>query len=170
MGLLSAVWGIAGILLLIGYAILRLSPVAADALSYPLAWYHWLLMLGNAAVAIYFKGHLAFQKGLAPRVAARARYLRQHTTLLRFLFAPFFSMGYFHITRRKQMVTILTTLAMVMLIMGIRLFDQPWRGLIDVGILMALSWGFLTILIYSIQALTQPDFQGGTFIPEPAAD
>ena len=166
MGLLGAIWGIVGVLFLIGYAVLRLEPVALDAFSYPLAWYHWLLLLLNTSVTLYFKGHFAFQKGLSPRVAGRARYLRSHPQALHLLLAPLFCMGYFHIVRRKQVITIITTLAMVMLIMGVRLLSQPWRGLIDVGILSALAWGFLTILVYSFQALTQAQCRFGDFIPK----
>lgn len=158
MAFLGVFWGVAGILLLIGYAIVKLSGPALGAFSVQIAWYHWVLCLINAALVVYFKGYRGFQKGLSPRIAARAKYLAAHPTALRILLAPLFCMGYFHIIRRKQIVTILMTVGMVMLIILVRLLAQPWRGLIDAGILLGLSWGLITILVFSVRAFFSDEF------------
>jgi hypothetical protein len=153
MGYLGALWGMAGVLLLVGFAILRIAPPAVDVFSFQLAWYHWLALLASVAVAGYFKGYRAFQRSFSPRVAARAKYIRENPTPIRVLLAPLFCMGYFDIVRRKQVVTYLMTLLMVGLIMLVRLLEQPWRGVVDAGILLGLSWGFISMLAYGFQAL-----------------
>lgn len=154
MGYLGALWGMAGVLLLVGFAILKIAPAAVGAFSFQLAWYHWLVLVANVMVAGYFKGYRAFHRSFSPRVAARAKYLQENPTFVRVVLAPLFCMGYFDIIRRKQIVTYLMTLMMIGLIMSVRLLEQPWRGVVDVGILVGLAWGFFSMLVYGAQALT----------------
>ena len=166
MGLLGAVWGVGGVLLLIGYAVFRLTPPTLDAFSHQLLWYHWALMALNIAFATYFKGYRGFHKGLSPRVAARAKYLSTHAKVLRVLLGPVYCMGYFYIIKKKQIATIVMTVGMVLLIVLVRLLSQPWRGIIDAGIALALGWGFISILIFSVQAFTSAEFAHSPQIPE----
>jgi hypothetical protein len=165
MGYLGAFWGIAGVLSLVGFAILKITPAAVDAFSFELQWYHWLVLILNTAFIGYMKGYRGFQRALSPRVAARARHLSQHPTLAAVLLAPLYCMGYFHSLRRKQMVTIMMTVFMVILIILVRQLSQPWRGVFDAGILIGLSWGFFTILVYSVQAFTTAEFNHSPQLP-----
>jgi hypothetical protein len=58
------------------------------------------------------------------------------------------------------------TVGMVILILLVRLLNQPWRGIVDAGIVIALSWGFVSLLIFSGQALVAEDFDHSPQIPE----
>ncbi len=165
MGLLGALWGVSGMLLLLGYAIFRLVPPAIAAFSHTFHWYHWVILIINTAFVLYFKAFRGFQQGLSPRIAARARYLRQQPTVLRILLAPLYCMGYFHIIKRKQIATIMMTVGMITLIILVRLLNQPWRGIIDGGIAVGLGWGFITILGYGVQALTGDEFEFSPQLP-----
>jgi hypothetical protein len=159
------VGGVGGVLLLLGYAVFRLTPSAIAAFSHPFQWYHWAILIVNTAFVLYFKAFGGFQRGLSPRIAARARYLRHHPTWLSILAAPLYCMGYFHIIKRKQIVTIMMTIGMVALIILVRLLDQPWRGIIDAGIALGLGWGFVTILGYGVQALMMDEFAFSPQLP-----
>lgn len=158
MRILGALWGLGGILIVLGYAVLRLSGPAVEAFAHDLRWFHWGLLAGNTALVLYAKAYRGFQKGLSPRIAARVRYLRDNPTPLRMALAPFFCLGYFHIVRRKQISIIAITIAMTSFIFVIRLLGQPWKGLIDTGVVAGLAWGFLTILAYGYRALTSDAF------------
>ena len=158
IGTLGALWGTGGILLIVGYAAIRLTYPASEAFTYDFQWYHWGLLAANTAVVIYAKAYRGFQKGLSPRIAARVRYLRENPTLPRVALAPLFCLGYFHIARRKQISIVTLTVVMVVLILLVRLLGQPWRGIIDLGIVAGLAWGFITILFYTAKALTSKDF------------
>jgi hypothetical protein len=166
MGLFGAFWGIAGVLLLIGYAVFRLTFPTIEAFSHHFMGYHWAVLVLNITLAAYLKGYRGFQKGLSPRVAARAKYLHNHPHVLRALLGPLYCMGYFHIVKKKQIVTILMTAGMVILILLVRLLNQPWRGIIDAGIVIALSWGFITLLIFTGQAFVAKKFKHSPQIPE----
>ena len=41
-GSIGALWGIMGVLVLLGSAVYRLTPLAIDAFSTPFSWFHWL--------------------------------------------------------------------------------------------------------------------------------
>jgi len=169
MGLIRALWGVGGVLLLSGYAVLKLTPPALDTFSQELAWYHWGILVLNTPFVAYFKGYRGFQRGFAPRVAARAKYLASNGGNVWWtIFAPLFCMGYFHILKRKKIVTYGMTVGMVGLIVLVRFLPPPWRGIIDLGILVGLAWGFVAVLGYSIRAFSAPVFAHSPQIPAEA--
>ncbi len=44
VGPVSALWGLLGVSVLLGSAVVRLAPWALEALRMELAWYHWTLI------------------------------------------------------------------------------------------------------------------------------
>jgi hypothetical protein len=45
------------------------------------------------------------------------------------------------------------TIAMIVLILLVRRLGQPWRGVIDAGIVLGLGWGFVSILARALKTL-----------------
>jgi hypothetical protein len=166
IGLLGALWGITGFSLLLGYTVVRLAPIALESFAYNLGWDHWAVLILNTLLMAYLEGYRGFQKGLSPRVAARAKYLRDHPHLLYALLGPLYCIGYFHTTRRRQWAVIILTVGIVILILLVRLLNQPWRGLIDVGVLVGLSWGLVSFIIFSILAFTSETFAYSPEVPD----
>jgi len=165
-GTLAAAWGIAGVLVLLGSATMRLAPLAVDAFHYPFTAMHWLSLIVIVAGMAYAEGYRGFQQGFSPRVAARARYLREHPRPLHALFAPFFCMGYFHATRRRRITSISLTAGIIVLVLLVRLLDQPWRGIIDAGVVVGLGWGVVTIILFSVLAFRNTVFPYSPEVPE----
>jgi len=153
LGLIGAIWGIAGFLGLCLYAIFRLSPIVADSLQYELRWYHWLVMLGNMAMMAYYEGFKGFQRGYSPRVVARARHLISHPVLLHVALAPFFVMAYFYSSRRRIISAWVLTIAIVVLILLFTLLPKPWKGILDAGVVLGLSWGVVATVVIAIQTV-----------------
>ncbi|MCP4238835.1 MAG: hypothetical protein GY770_35570, partial [Aestuariibacter sp.] len=98
IGNIGAFWGIAGVCLLLSFAVYRLASISIDAFNFPLQWHHWLVLLGNTIFMAHSEGYKGFQKGFSPRVAARARYLKNNPHPFHVLAAPLFCMGYFFTT------------------------------------------------------------------------
>lgn len=165
MGKFGAFWGLAGVFLLIGSAVYRLTPLAIEAFSYDWSWYHW----SGFALIIFFmayaEGYRAFQQGFSPRVAARARYLRAHPGVLHVILAPLFCMAYFHAPRRRQITSISVTAGIIILVVLVRLLQQPWRGIIDGGVVVGLAWGLVSLFIFGLQALTKERFDYAPEVP-----
>lgn len=165
-GAVGALWGIGGVVLLLGAAIYRLAPLAAEAIAYELGPVHWAVLVGFTAFMAYAEGYRGFQQRFSPRVAARAKYLRENPRPLLVLLAPFFCMGYFHATRRRKISSISLTAGIIMLIIMVRLLAQPWRGIIDLGVVVGLVWGEATILYFSALAFYGAGFSHPPETPE----
>jgi uncharacterized membrane protein len=165
LGTLGALWGLGGVLALLLSACLRLWPKAVDAFSHPFAWYHWaslaVVILGMA----YAEGYKGFQMAFSPRTAARARYLRQNPRIDHVILAPFFCMGYFHATRRRKITSLSLTLGIIVLIIMVSFVSQPWRGIIDAGVVLGLGWGIISLIIFSIQAFGAGEFGYSPEVP-----
>jgi hypothetical protein len=166
MGGFGAFWGLAGVALLLGSAIYRLTPLAIDAFAYDWSWYHWLSFALMIFFMAYAEGYRAFQQGFSPRVAARARYLRDHPNALHALLAPLFCMAYFHALKRRQIVSISVTAGIIVLVILVRLLPQPWRGIIDGSVVVGLAWGLVSLIVFGFQAFTQEQFNYSSEVPE----
>ncbi|MGB0466987.1 MAG: hypothetical protein ACPGF7_05550 [Pontibacterium sp.] len=152
LGSVAALWGFLGIFLIFGSAIYRLSQVAWQIFEQPLVWYHWIALFACLAFMGFAEGYRGFQKAFSPRVAARIYYLSQHATPKRLLLAPLFCMGYFHVRRKRLIVTVCLTLGIIGLVQVVHLLDQPWRGIVDAGVVLGLSWGLVSLTLFTAKA------------------
>ncbi len=164
-GTVAALWGVTGVCLILGFAIFRLSKVIVDAFRFPFAWYHWVGLVAYSAFMAISEGYIGFQKQFSPRVAARAKYLKEHPRNGWALLAPFFCIGYFHIVARRRRVILALNVAIVFLIILVRKLPQPWRGIVDAGVVVGLIWGVLVLLVFSYQALFGTGFQHSPEVP-----
>lgn len=165
IGLVGALWGASGLILLLGFAIVRLTPIALDALRFGLDWRHWVAVLVASVFMAYYEGYRGFQLAFSPRFAARCRYLRDHPTPTRIIFAPLFCMGWFGTTRRRQLATFILTIGIIVLIVLVQRTSQPWRGIIDASVVVGLTWGLIATLSYTFVALTAPAFDHSPEVP-----
>lgn len=159
LGWFGALWGLTGVLLLLGFALWRLAPLAAEGLGMRLSGLQWVFLVAFVAFMAYAEGFRGFQRAFSPRVAARARHLRDHPTPTRALLAPFFCMAYFAAPRRRRISAYALTAGVILLVVLVQRLEQPWRGLVDAGVVIGLGWGFLSTLLYGLQALWTPEFE-----------
>ncbi len=157
-GKLAALWGVVGISALLGFAIIRLAPYAVELKSYDLFWYHWLAIFLNVMFMGFAEGYRGFQQQFSPRVAARARYLMYHPDFLHAILAPLFCMAFFHAPKRRKIISASLTAGIICLVIIVRMVPQPWRGVIDTGVVVGLLWGLISLLIFSFHALTSERF------------
>jgi hypothetical protein len=161
-GIFGACWGALGVSALLGSAIWRLSPYAWEVLAMDLSTLQWILLVVNVIFMAHSEGYKGFQKAFSPRVAARTRYLFDHPHALRSLLAPLFCMGFFHATKKRLIVSYVLTAAIIGLIVLVRMLSQPWRGIVDAGVVVGLGWGLMAYWVFLVQA-----FAGGAFAYDP---
>lgn len=166
MRFIGPIWGVAGVCLLIGSAMYRLSQHAIEALEAGLTLFQWLVLIGFTIFMLIAEGYRGFQKKFSPRTAARVRHLRDNPKPLHVLLAPLFCMGYFHANRKTRITVIILTSGIICLILLVRLAPQPWRGIIDVGVVLGLAYGIASFLILTAKALTQKEFAHSPQVPE----
>ncbi|MBL8200224.1 MAG: hypothetical protein JNK40_04555 [Chromatiales bacterium] len=146
MRALGVVWGVAGVAAVLVYAAVSLGGHALQALAAGLAPLEWGVLVVNAACMAWAEGYRGFQQRFSPRVAARALALYEHPTTVRLLLAPLFCVGYFGATVRLQRTVWLGTGLIVLAVLAFNRLDQPWRGILDAGVMVGLMWGTLSLV------------------------
>jgi len=149
-------WGLGGVLALLGFAVWRLAPLALELRGLPLSPLHWGALAFSVGYMAYAEGYKGFHLGFAPRVVVRAAYLWRNPGPGLVLLAPLFCMGFVHATRRRRVATIGLTLMIVCFIAIARQLPQPWRGILDAGVVVGLSIGVASILYFMAVAWDSP--------------
>lgn len=165
LGYIAAIWGISGIYLLLGSAIWRLSAIGWQTFDYSLVWYHWLALAISIAFMGFAEGYRGFQKAWSPRVAARILFLSQNPSATRLVFAPLFCMGFFDIVRKRMIVTYCLTLGIIGMVLLVHQLDQPWRGIVDLGVVTGLAWGLASLFLFTLQAFFGSRFDHSPEMP-----
>lgn len=143
---IGAVWGVAGIAAVLVYAAASLGAHALQAVAAGLGPLEWTVLTVNTAFMAWAEGYRGFQCRFSPRVAARALDLYERPTVLRVLLAPLFCVGYFGATRRLQRTVCIGTGLILLAVLLFNRLDQPWRGILDAGVMVGLMWGTLSLL------------------------
>ena len=157
MRILGFTWGIGGVLCLLLFAIYRLTPIAFELESSVLNGLQWFALLACVFAMAYAEGYRGFHKAFAPRVVVRANYLKQHPRILHVILAPLFCMGFIHATPRRRLVSISVSTMVICLILIVRLLPQPWRGIVDAGVVVGLFLGICSIVFFLLQLAMRPE-------------
>lgn len=143
----AALWGIFGFVLILSQAVIRLAPLAWAPISEGnLEAWHWALYAVSILFMGYSEGYKAFQLQVAPRVIARANHLANNPKLLHAVLAPFFCMALFHASRKRLTISWSVYVGIVAIVLAVRQLSQPWRGIVDAGVVVGLSWGIIAII------------------------
>jgi hypothetical protein len=169
VGVAVGAWGVLGVAALLGRAAARLSVFAIEPIrTHSLTITQATLYAAWAAVGLYFEGYRAFQKRFCPRVVARALYLGEHRHPLYVAIAPLFCMGFFHANRRTKALAWGTTTMIVCFIVILRHVPQPWRGIVDGGVVPPLLWGAAALIVLYARGLSGA-VVGSAELPDAAA-
>lgn len=148
-------WGVLGVAALLTRAIVRLAPLAWEPIDKGLlspglwlAFALWILFNG------YGEGYRAFQKSFCPRVVARADYLaRWPHAAWRAAIAPAFCLSLVFANRRGKTVAWVMVAVVALLVAALRRTPQPYRGIIDGGVVVALIWGVASLLVFAFRTV-----------------
>lgn len=162
-------WGLLGVTAILGNAVRRVVPVVDDALQMTLTWPQIAFGIGWLAFMAYSEGYRGFQQRFAPRVVARAWYLADHPRPLHVLLAPFFCIGYFHGSRRRMITSWALTVGITAIVLVVRQFPQPWRGIVDAGVVLGLTWGLVAVLVWAAKAVRDGGIDVDPQLPEGVA-
>ena len=159
----AAWWGLLGVIMVVGDAMIRLATYAYGAIAAGMNGWQWALFIANAVFMAYAEGYRGFQLKFAPRVAARALYLRNTPVPLWVrICAPLFCVGYFGANPRIRKIAWFGTFGVILLVLLIQQLSQPWRGIVDIGVVIGLTWGSVSMLVCGIKT-----FQTGEMMISP---
>lgn len=165
LGLLAVIWGFFGISFIFGNAIVRLGAIGFDTFLFSLSWYHWIALAVSVLFMGFAEGYKGFQRGYSPRVAARLLFLRDNVTPVRFILAPLFCMGFFDIKRKRMIVSYCLLLGILLLVQLVHMLEQPWRGIVDLGVVVGLTWGSTSIILFTLKAFFTDRFEHSPEMP-----
>lgn len=155
MRLIGFYWGIGGVIGILFFAVFRLFGKVLEMTEHSLSAFQWLVMLAFVLYMAYAEGYKGFHLNFAPRVVARANCLRHGQNsvkgILPLLLAPLFCMGYFHATRKRIITSFMVTAAIISVVLLVGMVPQPWRGIVDAGVVVGLGIGITSILRFWVQ-------------------
>ncbi len=153
LGRFAVLWGIGGAAAVLLEPIARLSTQVLTAFRDPaLTWWQVAIALVWTAVMAGSEGYRAFQLGFSPRIVVRAFHLGRHPTWWGVLLAPMFAIGLIHATRRRLITSWSLVVFIRVLVQVVRAVEQPWRGLIDLGVVVGLAWGLVALVVFWARA------------------
>lgn len=165
-------WAIVGVLTLLAQGLIKLVPVAARAVQGPLSPVEAGILWSFVAVNLYLEGYRGFQLRFVPRVIARALHLAhaRRISVGFALLAPFFAMGFFHATRRARLSAWLLSSLIALSVILVRHLPDPWRGVVDAGVVAGLGYGTVVFVYQAIEAAFTGTPRAAAELPETAAN
>lgn len=153
LGWVIFLWGVVGVFLFILNPVIRLGAVGFETFDYPLGPVHWVALAVWLVFMVYTEGWRGFHKQFAPRVVVRSIELANQPKLLPALLAPLTAMGMIHATRKRKIVTWCLLIGIAILVVLVRQLEQPWRGIVDLGVIAGLSVGLVSIAGWFVATL-----------------
>lgn len=152
-GALGAGWGLLALAAILIQALSKLLPLVQTALSQPLTPGQGLFALSWVLFMAWSEGYRGFQRSFSPRFVARAHWLQQQGRGRDLWLAPLFCMGFYRASRRTRAIAWGLSVGIVLLVALIGRLPQPWRGLVDLGVVVGLSWGLISLLFEAWRVL-----------------
>ncbi len=150
---LIATWAILGVIGVLATAVARLLPNALAPLGPSLPLWVGLSYVASIVFMAWSEGYRGFQRAYSPRVVARAYALADLPHLYLVPIAPLVAMGLVHATRKRLLISWCMVMGIVILVLIVRQFEQPWRGIIDAGVVVGLMWGVVAIITFWFRAV-----------------
>ena len=166
-GLAGAVWGVGGLVTFVVISLVRMITIGFAAYEYPFEWGHWALLWTWVPGMAWAEGYRGFHRSFSPMVAARARHLAEHPRPAHVILAPIFCLGLIHATPDRKTRSTFLTAGIAALVLLVRRLEQPWRGIVDLGVIVGLSIGAVSMVVWTWRAFRDETFDHPTDVPPP---
>lgn len=163
-----ATWAMLGVVAVLVSAILRLTPLAIEPLTTGMTPLQWALYVGWSLFNLYAEGYKGFQKAFVPRAVARAFYVARYPRPLHVVLAPLFCMGLFFATRKRLILSWGLVIGVTTLVTLVRGLAQPWRGIVDAGVVLGLTYGTVALMAAFVAVLRGRPITVSPQVPESA--
>ena len=161
--LLASLWGTGGFCYILLRSIRKIAPIALEPFwkgtaeaAVPLSRPQLALYAATCLYFAYVEGYKGFQLKFSPLVVSRSLTLRPlggGSGPVRVLLAPLYSMGLFHASRRRLVVSWSVTLGVAAVVAAVKRMPYPYRNIVDAGVVVGLTWGMLSIVASYVGAV-----------------
>lgn len=147
------IWAVAGVVFLFAEAALRLAARGVATVRGGLAPLEWVVLIALTAAFVYGEGIMALQRKWVPYVLARVERLRAEPLLVYRIAAPLYAMSFIGPPRRSVLRAWAGVTAIIMAVLIVSRFPEPWRGIVDIAVASALTWGALALVHGAVRTL-----------------
>jgi hypothetical protein len=151
---LIAAFALLQVSLFLGSAVYRITPFAWEAwFDFDLTALQRGIFIAWALMNTYTEGYRGFHQRFCPRVVARAFELGRDPRPLALLLALPYSLSLIMAPKKQLLARWGFVVALYTLIVVVHQVSQPWRGIIDGGVVVGLVWGVVSLWWLFIRAL-----------------
>jgi len=149
---LASLWGSCGVVYILAKAIKRVLPIALEPFTkaegvVPLTHVQLAAYIFTCLWFSYVEGYKGFQLKFSPLVVSRSFTLQPSSSPTHhLLLAPLYSMGLFHATKKRMVVSWSVTIGVAVIVAAVKRMPYPWRNIVDAGVVCGLTWGSISIL------------------------
>lgn len=144
---LTVGWALGGVSILFGSAVFRLGSRGVATVRGGLDSFHLAALAVVVVAFVYGEGVRAIQRKYAPHLLGRVADVSRETRVVYRLLAPFYAMSLVGAPPRSLIRAWAGVAAIVSAILVLRVTPDPWRGIVDLGVALALAWGLVAILV-----------------------
>mmetsp|Transcript_18466 Transcript_18466/g.30616 ORF Transcript_18466/g.30616 Transcript_18466/m.30616 type:complete len:256 (-) Transcript_18466:37-804(-) len=166
----SSLYGTGGVMYILIKAIRRVYPIALEPFAegaIPMTQLQLGAYIATCLWFAYVEGYKGFQTKFAPLVVSRSLTIELGLSKIHhLLLAPLYSMGLFHATKKRMIVSWSVSLGVAAIVVAVKKLPYPWRNIIDAGVVAGLSWGCLSILLHYIKALVTGNSPADPALPK----
>jgi hypothetical protein len=151
-GAAAAAWALSGIAVLFLFAAVRLGSSGLATVRAGLSIWEWAALIVLTVLFVYGEGRRALQQRWVPRVILRASDLRRQQAVVYRLLAPLYGLSLIGASPRNVMRAWALSAAIVVAVLVVRTFPEPWRGITDLAVASALVWGLAAMAVRAHEA------------------
>jgi hypothetical protein len=146
------VWGLAGVVALFATAVIRLGSRGIEAVRTGLGPAEWLILVLLSAAFVWGEGVHALQRKWVPWVIERLQALRHEGRTWYRALAPLHAMAFIGAPPRTMARAWAGCAAIIVAVLVVSRFPQPWRGIVDIAVASALLWATLVLIVTGVRA------------------
>jgi len=157
-------WGALGVVAYLSFGVAKVVPIVLEGLGTIEEPLDWALLAVTLVFFAYVEGYKGFQLGFSPRVVSRSWVVAEEGDDLPIwhkVLAPAFCIGYFHGTNKRVITSWAVTLVIFAVVVGVKMLGNPYRAIIDAGVIVGLVWGIISIIALFVASLSDskpPDY------------
>lgn len=142
----ASAWTVLGVAAVFAWAVYRLGRRGIDAVRAGLDGLEWTALVLLTVGFVYGEGIRALDQRWIPGLVERARRLRYEPGVLLRVLGPLYGLCLIGRDAGELVRGWLGTAGIVVAVLVIRAFPDPWRGIVDFAVAAALAWGLVAIL------------------------
>ena len=141
LGVVGLVWSVGGVSVLLLGGVFSVLPHALEIEPAQRSPAEWAALVAFGLFMLVGKGYFGFHRSFSPRTAGRAWELSRDRRPLVIALGPLYAMCLVMAPRPRMLRSWALVLAIAAIVPLVGAQPQPWRGIVDIGVVLGLGVG-----------------------------